>query len=124
MAATAVVHELAKRRSLVVSLQVLNEMTNILLNKRRDLSLDAVREIVEPLAVFGDAPLSWEIIDVAWRVRELTGYGWWDSLLVATAHLEKCRYFLSEDMQHERAIFDVTIVNPFVTSPFDLPLPN
>ncbi|PZQ19073.1 MAG: hypothetical protein DI565_01390 [Ancylobacter novellus] len=122
--ASAIVRDLSPRNALVISLQVLNEMTNILLNKRADLAHGSVREIIESLVPLGDRPLSWEIIEVGWAVRALTGYGWWDSLLVATAHLEKCDYFLSEDMQHERTVMGVTILNPFLTSPLDLPFPN
>lgn len=123
-AATTLVSKLAHAGRLVISLQVLNELTNALLLKRRELSHADVRAIVRRLSLLGDDPLSPDIVELGWRIRENTGYRWWDCLLVATANAKRCRYFISEDMQHERTVLDVTIINPFVTSPLDFAFSN
>jgi predicted nucleic acid-binding protein len=53
-------------------------------------------------------PLAWEVQDA--------GFSWWDSLLVASALQAQCSHFFSEDMQHGREIFGMTILNPFEQS--------
>ncbi|NJP12010.1 MAG: PIN domain-containing protein [Leptolyngbyaceae cyanobacterium RU_5_1] len=42
------------------------------------------------------------------------GYSYWDSLIIATALLNDCSVFYSEDMQHNQLIENKTrIVNPY-----------
>jgi len=83
-----------------------------------------IRDYVDGLRAFGDDPLDQPTVELGWEIRELTGYQWWDCLLLSSASLKECRYFLTEDMSHERTVLGVTIINPFVTSPLDLPLSN
>lgn len=122
-AANALLREIGRERLLVLNLQVLNETTNVLL-KRSAFTIDQIRDYIDGLRAFGDDPLDTPTVELGWVAREATGYQWWDCLLLASAHRKRCRYFLTEDMQHERTVLDVTIINPFVTAPLDLPLPN
>ncbi len=101
----------------VTSLQVLNEVANVLFKKRKDLSNDAVFSIIDDFAYLGASPLSWSDILAARAVRTATGYSWWDSLLLASALELGCSHFLSEDLQDGQQIGDLTIINPFLHAP-------
>jgi predicted nucleic acid-binding protein len=45
------------------------------------------------------------------------GYRYFDCLLIASALRADCGFFLLEDLQHKRQIAQLTILNPFLTSP-------
>ncbi|WP_420962597.1 PIN domain-containing protein [Brucella sp. IR073] len=96
------------------NLQVLNEMTHVLLRKRKDLTTHEVFVAIDELRPLGTAPISEDIAMLARRLRLTTSYSWWDCLLLASAIDLKCRYFLSEDMQDGQAIEGLTIINPFL----------
>lgn len=122
-AASLLLREITRRELIVLNLQVLNETTNVLLKKGR-FSLGEVRDYVDGLSAFGDDPLDRHTVELGWDVREATSYQWWDCLLLASARLKRCAYFLTEDMTHGHDVFGVTILDPFKSSPLDLPLPN
>jgi predicted nucleic acid-binding protein len=49
----------------------------------------------------------------AWAICDETGYQWWDCLLLASAVGAACDLFLTEDLQHNRRIAGLRIVDPF-----------
>jgi predicted nucleic acid-binding protein len=49
----------------------------------------------------------------AMNLQRLHGLQTFDALLLATALRAGCTLFLSEDLQHGRAIEGITIINPF-----------
>ena len=57
------------------------------------------------------------LIAQAWEIRRETLFQWWDCVILASAIQTGCRYLLSEDYQHGRAVHGTTIINPFVTGP-------
>ncbi len=103
-----------------INLQVLNELTRWLLKNEAHRSLADIQEEVDTLRLWGDKPLGDDEFALAWRVREALGYQWFDCLLVAAAHLQGCRYFLTEDMAHGAAFEGMTLINPFRASPGDV----
>jgi len=62
-------------------------------------------------------------VDRAWAIQDETSYSYWDCLMLAAAQEQGCRYFLTEDLQHQRQLGALTVVNPFLGSPSDLNLP-
>ena len=64
-------------------------------------------------------------VETAWAVESRFGFGYWDSLIVAAAKAQGCRYLLTEDLQHEQTIDGMQIINPFLAAPsaFDLAAP-
>lgn len=122
-AANALLREIGRRRLLTLNLQVLNETTNVLL-KKSAFSIDDIRDYIDGLRAFGDDPLDQSTVESGWEIREATGYQWWDCLLLSSARLKNCIYFLTEDLSHGHDVFGVTIINPFVTSPLELPVSN
>ena len=56
-------------------------------------------------------------VETAWAVESRFGLSYWDSLIVAAAKAQGCRYLLTEDLQHEQTIDSVQILNPFLVGP-------
>jgi predicted nucleic acid-binding protein len=72
------------------------------------------------------AMLAWEFVAVdqaaisdAWTVQDRFGFSFWDSLVVATARLGRCRVLLTEDLQDGQDLEGLLVVNPFTHSPSD-----
>ncbi len=53
------------------------------------------------------------LIESSWDIQDQYGYSWWDTLVISSALFLDCAYLLSEDMQHEQEIANLTIINPF-----------
>ena len=98
----------------VISVQVLNEFTNVLLNKLRrgwpeiEAALEDVCAVLTPAV-----PLTFVTHQAARNLARDHGLSFYDAL-IATAALEAgCDTLLSEDMQDGRVIPGLRIVNPF-----------
>ena len=111
--------ELTAREALVVSLRSLNEFYVVGIRKL-GLSRDLARERVLRLVRWAIAPLDLEATREAWLIEHETGYHFWDCLLLASASFAGCQVFLSEDLQHERRIGALTIINPFAVAPSEI----
>ncbi len=96
----------------VVSLQVLQEY---FVTVTRKLHVDAriARRKVELLAEFDVAAPDLADILAAIDLHRLHGFSFWDALVVRAAKQAGCRVLLSEDLQQQREIDGVRIVNPF-----------
>jgi predicted nucleic acid-binding protein len=101
-----------RARTGVVSLQVLQEY---FVTVTRNLHLDPgiARRKVELIAEFDVA--SPEVADIlaAIDLHRLHGVSFWDALILRAAKQAGCSILLSEDMQGNREIDGVQIVNPF-----------
>ena len=100
--------------NIIVSSQVINELTNIFFKKFKLSSNDIENAILEidsaiPIVNFG---LKTQIKAI--RLKNRYNLQFYDSLIIATAIENGCDILLSEDMQHMQIIDDtLTIVNPF-----------
>lgn len=102
----------------VVSVQVLNELANVLRKKlRRDWSeVEAVLNDVRD--AFDDpAPLTVETHRAAVRLARDHRLAFFDALIVASALEAGCEVLYSEDLQNGRVFDALTIRNPFSESP-------
>jgi predicted nucleic acid-binding protein len=91
--------EIASRDLACINLQVLNEITHVMLRKRPDMSAEAVFASVDKLAHLGVSPVDAPTVEAARSLCLKTGYSWWDCLLLASAINLGCTHFLSEDLQ-------------------------
>jgi predicted nucleic acid-binding protein len=98
-----------------VSLQVLQEY---FVTATRKLHVDAViaRRKVELLAEFDVTSPDVADILAAIDLHRLHGFSFWDALVLRSAKQAGCSTLLSEDLQGNREIDGVRIVNPFSTS--------
>ncbi|MHB8885447.1 MAG: PIN domain-containing protein, partial [Methylovirgula sp.] len=98
-----------------ISVQVLNEFTNVC---RKKLRLDWPR-IEEALARFQEVfeeivPLTVETHAAAVALARNDGCAFYDALIIAAAQEAGCETLYSEDLQHGRKFGDLVIVNPFL----------
>lgn len=97
-----------------ISVQVLNEFTNVLLNKLRrgwpeiEAALEDVCAVLAPAA-----PLTVAMHQAARNLARDHGLSFYDTLIAAAALEAGCDTLLSEDMQDGRVIPGLRIVNPF-----------
>ena len=102
-----------RARTGVVSLQVLQEYF-VTVTRKLHLDPRIARRKVELIAEFDVA--SPEVADIlaAIDLHRLHGVSFWDALVLRAAKQAGCRILLSEDMQGNREIDGVQIVNPFL----------
>lgn len=98
-----------------ISFQVVQECLNTAMRKA-EVALDAgqarayLDAVLLPLMKVGaSATLYQRALDVQSRWR----FGFYDSLIVASALSAGCRHLLTEDLQHGQKIETLTIENPF-----------
>lgn len=99
----------------VVSVQVLNEVTNV---ARRELGM-AWAETDELLAGLRSAcsvePLTLQTHDTGRRLAERYGLSTWDAMIAAAALLAGCDTLFSEDIQHGLLLDrQLRVCNPFI----------
>jgi predicted nucleic acid-binding protein len=105
--------------TLVLSPQSLNETYRVIADKRLLMSRVRARDFIADLSPFCTAPLDYAVLRHAWLIQDETNYNIWDCLLLASASLAGCGYFFSEDLQHERQILNLRIVDPFALETID-----
>jgi len=104
-----------KNESGRLSTQVMNEYYVTVTQKLKPgLSKQQARSDLRALAVWQPLDISFDLIEASWNTQDKYQYSWWDSLIVTSALFLDCTYLLSEDMQHEHQIGDLTIINPFI----------
>ena len=110
--ALAVIAEHRRLATGVVSLQVLQEY---FVTATRKLKVDAAvaRRKVELLAEFDVAIPEVSDILAAIDLHRLHGFSFWDALALRSVKQSGCSVFLSEDLQKQREVDGVRIVNPF-----------
>ncbi|GHT57340.1 DNA-binding protein [Bacteroidia bacterium] len=97
---------------LVISYQVVNEVTSVL--KKKKYSEQQIRFVIEKMT---DActVINYSKTDVlsASEIRENHSFSFWDSHIIASAVNVGCNYLISEDMQDGRNIGGMIIKNIF-----------
>lgn len=99
------------RHTLVLSPQSLNEYYRVV-TERHAVPRNDARLLTWAWAKFCTAPYDFDVTEQAWQIQDGYGFGWWDCMLLASASRAGCELFFSEDMQHERAVDGLTIINP------------
>ena len=106
------------RRSGRVSTQVLNEFyANATKKLKPAMPAGDARAEVRRYQRWRPWVLDHATVETAWAVESRFGFSYWDSLIVAAAKAQGCRYLLTEDLQHEQTIDSVQVLNPFLVGP-------
>ena len=88
---------------IVISAQVVNEFSNVLIRHKVEDSL--IRRFVEEIAsACRVSPITLDTIRLAWQIRTKHHFSYWDSLIIASALENQCSVLYSEDLQHERIV--------------------
>ena len=116
------VRTLVSRGAAQTNLQVLNEVSSVLLKKKWYSDTETVFSIVDDFSQLGAEPVGPAETALAREIHLLTSYSWWDCLLLASAIQLGCTHFLSEDLQDGQRIVagdgrGLTIIDPFAHSP-------
>jgi predicted nucleic acid-binding protein len=77
-----------------------------------------IRDLLEwhPVVINSD------ILEHSWEVQTRYKISFWDSLIVSAAKAASCRYLLTEDLQEGQKMDGVLVVNPFRSSPHEIPV--
>jgi predicted nucleic acid-binding protein len=106
-----------QNRSGRISYQVLREVyLNLTRKVPNPLPAPRVRALVRLFFPWNPRPQDSEFFEVAWDVETRFQLSWWDSMIVAAAHLSECRFLLTEDLQNRMQLNDLTVIDPFSIS--------
>jgi predicted nucleic acid-binding protein len=98
-----------------LSPQVLQEfLVNAIRKLEHPLALAQARDIVRAYGAWVARDTSVDDILRATELMELTGYSFWDSLILASAESSGAEWLYSEDMQHGHKVVGLEICNPFM----------
>ena len=101
-------------RGIIISTQVINELTNILFKKFKIDATTIKKTIIELDSVFNIEEFDIVTQIKAVEIKEKYRLQFYDSLILATALENRCTILFSEDMQDGQVIENtLTIVNPF-----------
>ena len=100
---------------ILVSTQVVNEVTNILYKKFKLDTANIKNVILEIDNNFKVVDFSLKTQLNALKIKEKYKLQYYDSLILSTALENGCTVLYSEDMQHKQTIENqLTIINPFI----------
>jgi predicted nucleic acid-binding protein len=111
--AIALFSEHFRRRTAVVSLQVLQEYF-VTATRKLGLASEAAQRKVEILARSNVVRFEAKDVIAAVELHRLTRISFWDSLIVHAARSAGVETLYSEDLQHGSVLGGVRVVNPFV----------
>ena len=115
--AAAWIAALTEARAAVVSAQVVREYYWVAARKLSGQSRELLREDVRDMQAWIPAGLELDHLEAGWALQDRYKIGFWDALMLASAQIGGCRYFLSEDLQDGQDFDGVRVVNPFTASP-------
>jgi predicted nucleic acid-binding protein len=99
----------------IISSQVINEISNVLFKKYKLSSMDvenAIQEIASNIKVIN---YNFQTQINAIRLKGESGFQFYDALIIATALEHGCSILFTEDMQHNQIIENsLKIINPFM----------
>ncbi len=98
----------------IISLQVINEVSNNMLKKLFFTNNEIKEFIRDSYKRFEVKNITKKIFIDACDIRDNYNISYYDSLIISTAINANCDYLYSEDMQHQQNISNkLTIINPF-----------
>ncbi len=97
-----------------ISLQVLNECSNVLNRKRQWSAEEVAKTLGHLLAFVRVEPTDVATVRSAWKLQARYRFSYYDSLIISAALAGGCSTLYSEDMQHGQVIEGrLTIIDPF-----------
>jgi predicted nucleic acid-binding protein len=104
-----------------ISVQVLNEFyLTVTAKLRPGMTKKEAREEVRDLLSWQPLPVHPAVLVRSWDAQNKYELSFWDSMIVASAELQECKYILSEDFNEGQEFFGAKVVNPFVLTPGDI----
>ena len=100
-----------------LSTQVLNELYVNLRRVAPGLERKDARDLVQRYRAWSPWLVDDVTVDIAWTLEDRLAISYWDALMVAAAQQQGCDFLLTENLQHDRAIDGLRVVNPFRAAP-------
>jgi len=104
-----------------LSTQVLNEYYVNAVRKLGMTQGDA-RAKVRRFQLWQPWQIDHQTVEAAWGVEARYGFSFWDSLVAAAALQAGCAYLLTEDQPNGQRVDSLTILDPFASTPDQLPV--
>jgi predicted nucleic acid-binding protein len=103
-----------------VSFQVLHEYYSAATRKLKPaLSVPEARNEVSALLAWQPLQMDGDVLEGAWDTQDRFGLSFWDALVVSAAQIGRCRYLLTEDLQHGQDLNGLIVLSPFRATPED-----
>ncbi len=99
----------------VLSTQILQEYF-VTVTRKLGVATDIARSKVDIFSRFPLALIGTEDILAAIDLHRFHQFSLWDALVIRCALQMKCRILYTEDLQHERRVDGLKILNPFIGS--------
>jgi len=96
----------------VLSVQVINEFTNILFKKTKRRA-DEIRKLIEIFSPLNRVDMSTVLVDDAIGIKDRYGIQYYDALIIAAAKQCGCDTILSEDLNDGQEYDGILCRNPF-----------
>jgi len=108
--------ETVVRAGSLVSVQVLNEMTNIM-RRKLAMSWEEINDVITIIrSICTIESLTIDTHDRGRLIAKRYGFSVYDSMIVASALLAGCKILYSEDMQHGQLLDQqLRVCNPFIS---------
>ncbi len=109
------VRNLILSKEVVISTQIINEFSYIMLRKFKK-KTDLIRAIIEEWRnIFEIEDLTPGLSIEALSLHKKYKFSFWDSLVIAAAIKSNCTTLFTEDLQHEQVINNqLKVCNPFI----------
>ncbi len=109
------VRNLILSKEVVISTQIINEFSYIMLRKKKK-KTDLIRAIIEEWRnIFEIEDLTPGLSIEALSLHKKYKFSFWDSLVIAAAIKSNCTTLFTEDLQHEQVINNqLKVCNPFI----------
>ena len=105
-------HALEVNHDGVISVQVVTEFTNVMLNRFK-MSAKAVDEWVSQFYPLLATEVTMDAVRNAMCIKEEYGIQYYDALIIATADKLGCTEIVSEDLNDGQLYHGMAVVNPF-----------
>ncbi len=103
-----------------ISFQVLQEFY-VKVTRKWPKARQQARAEVRDLLAWRPVSVDDGILDRSWKIQDRYQLSFWDALIVAAAKAASSRYLLTEDLQADRELDGVVVVNPFLRGPAAVP---
>lgn len=100
------------KNNIVISSQVLKEVSSVLL-KKFDLPIETVKSFIYVSEKYEVVDTPAPVIRHALDLMLSHSVSFWDALIIATAQSAYCNRIYTEDLQHGQKFSGLEIVNPF-----------
>lgn len=109
-----IILDLIPAYDVIISTQVINEMSCVF-NRKMNIDWASIEKVKGELSLLFDIKIiDLATITMAYKIADIYGYNYFDSLMLSSVLENKCKIIYSEDLHHNQLIENkLYIKNPF-----------